>query len=86
MIIKSQRYFNHAHKDWSGKEWEWTVNGKPNHPMDSSDPQVRAFYQGFRAAKGGQDAVLRMFNRLKTIQKDFDDLKRELDRFKQKEY
>lgn len=85
MITKNQKYFNHAFEEWSGKMWEWTINGKPNHPMDSKDKEVIAFYLGFRAAKKGQDAVLGMFRSLKSIQKDFDSLKNELDKFKKKE-
>ena len=86
MITKSQRYFNHAFKEWCGLMWEWTVNGESNHPIDSPNIEVVAFYKGFRAAKEGQDAVLKMLSDLRRVQKDFDKIKLELDKFNERDF
>lgn len=77
------KYFNKAFEDWTGTKWNWKKeDNTKNHPMDSDDLEIRAFYQGFRYAKKGQGSILNEMSKLKSIEMQLSNFKQDLKKFR----
>jgi len=64
-LHKENKDFCYAYESWRGEKWEWKIGREQNHPMNSGDKEIEAFYQGFMAAKRGHKYYL---EKIKTIQ------------------
>jgi len=82
-VVMEKRYmhFNYAFEHWTGKKWEWKINGEQNHPMDSEDPTVRAFYTGFILARKGQKFLQDKMKELKNVELKLNQIKRDIAKY-----
>ena len=80
--FKPHTHFSHAFQDWTGSKWDWEIDGKRNDPMDSSDPEIMAFYLGFQYAKRGQVKLKQLENSIKLQERNLAELKKSIKRFR----
>lgn len=76
---KKYRYFTNAFEDWTGNKWVWkNEDGTQNHPMDSGDERIIAFYMGFLMGSKGQMHLREKLGDLKYIESKIKLLKKEI--------
>ena len=71
-------FFHRAYKKWKGREWEWTIDGKENHPLNSEDPEVVAFYKGFAYSRTYQLELIEQLRKMQELDKSMLDIKQSI--------
>lgn len=78
--FKPHTHFSHAYEAWTGKRWQWEIDGKRNDPMDA-DELTRAFYIGFGFAKKGQKTICDIRSEIKDLNIRVKKLNKRLDKY-----
>lgn len=79
---RKYRHFNYAYEFWAGDKWEWTnKDGTPNHPMDSDDATIKAFYTGFTLARKGQKLLIEKTQELERIRVKLNEIERHVNAY-----